>query len=44
MTCVYNFDSSFWATHDAAARARERAEDDRIRAMPPYQRLATRPW
>ena len=42
--CVYNFDSSWWATHDAAARAVERAEDERFRAMPSYDRLATRPW
>jgi Glycosyl transferase family 2 len=42
--CVYNFDSSWWATHDGPDRERERAEDLRIRAMPPYARLATRPW
>ena len=42
--CVYNFASSWWATHDVAARALERAEDDRFRAMPPYERLPTRPW
>lgn len=42
--CVYNFASSWWATHDVAARALERAEDDRFRAMPPYERLMTRPW
>jgi hypothetical protein len=42
--CVYNFDSSWWATHDGAARALERAEDDRFRSMPSYDRLLTRPW
>lgn len=42
--CVYNFDSSWWATHAGSDRDRERAEDLRIRAMPPYARLATRPW
>ena len=42
--CVYNFDASWWATHDGATRVLERAEDNRIRAMPPYERLTTRPW
>lgn len=44
VVCVYNFASSWWATHDGAARAVERAEDDRFRAMPSYERLAARPW
>jgi len=42
--CVYNFASSWWASHDVAARALERAEDDRFRSMPSYERLMTRPW
>ena len=44
VVCVYNFASSWWATHDVAARTLERAEDDRFRGMPAYDRLPTRPW
>jgi 2-polyprenyl-3-methyl-5-hydroxy-6-metoxy-1,4-benzoquinol methylase len=44
VVCVYNFASSWWASHDVAARATERAEDDRFRSMPSYDRLAARPW
>jgi len=44
IVCVYNFEASWWANQDTAARAVERAEDDRFRAMPSYERLLTRPW
>lgn len=44
IVCIYNFEASWWANQDTAARAVERAEDDRFRAMLPYERLPTRPW
>jgi len=44
VVCVYNFAASWWATQDDRARALERAEDNRFRALPAYERLLVRPW
>jgi hypothetical protein len=44
IVCTYNFDASWWANRNEVERVAERAEDNRFRAMPPYQRLTDRPW
>jgi glycosyltransferase involved in cell wall biosynthesis len=41
---VYNFDHSWFANHDTQGRAQESNEASRIRTLPSYSRLETRPW